>query len=194
MKITSAEFVTGAVSLSQLPDGARKEIAFLGRSNVGKSSLISSLCKQKKIARSGRTPGKTREINYFLINNQFYFVDLPGYGYARLPDQMRASLGALIEGYLQNRKSLTFVVQLIDARHEPTELDKMMVGWLDYYAVPFEIVLTKSDKLARSRKAASVKEAELAFNRFGSCRGVLLSSSDTGEGRKEILQVLSEYC
>ncbi|MDH4071181.1 MAG: ribosome biogenesis GTP-binding protein YihA/YsxC [Ignavibacteria bacterium] len=194
MKITSAEFVTGAVSLSQLPDGARKEIAFLGRSNVGKSSLISSLCKIKKIARSGRTPGKTREINYFLINNQFYFVDLPGYGYARLPDQMRASLGALIEGYLQNRKSLAFVIQLIDARHEPTELDKMMVGWLDYYGVPFEIVLTKSDKLARSRKAACVKEAELVFSRFGACRGVLLSSSDSGEGRKEILQVLSEYC
>lgn len=193
MKITSAEFVIGAVSLSQLPNDTRKEIAFLGRSNVGKSSLISSLCRQKKIARSGRTPGKTREINYFLINDRFYFVDLPGYGYARLPEQMRASLGALIEGYLQDRKSLTFVVQLIDARHEPTELDMMMVGWLDFYAIPFQIVLTKGDKLAQSRKAAGVKDAELAFRRFPSCRGVILSSADTGEGRTELLQIFADF-
>lgn len=193
MKITSAEFVLGAVEVDQLPRGSRKEIAFLGRSNVGKSSLISNLCSRPGLARSGKTPGKTRELNCYLINKSFHFVDLPGYGYARLPDQVRTRLGKLIESYLQGRDSLACVVQLIDSRHEPTALDMMMVGWLDYYEIPFLIVLSKADKLPRSKLAAYYRDAEHVFSRFRSLKGIVHYSSTTGEGKKEILDGLSEF-
>jgi GTP-binding protein len=193
MKITSAEFVLGAVGLDQLPHAPLKEIAFLGRSNVGKSSLISSLCGRPGLARSGKTPGKTRELNCYLVNKKFHFVDLPGYGYARLPDQVRTGLGKLIERYLQERKNLACVVQLIDSRHEPTALDMMMVGWLDYYEIPFLIVLSKSDKLPRSKLAGYYRDAEREFSRFRSLKGIVHFSSSTGEGKKEILTALSEF-
>ena len=123
MKIRSSEFVLGVSNLRQLPKTDLHEVAFLGRSNVGKSSLISTLCQRKSLARSSSTPGKTQELNYYLINERFYFVDLPGYGYARLPEQIRASLGSLIEEYLKKRRNLAFVVQLVDARHDPTALE-----------------------------------------------------------------------
>ena len=122
MKITTAEFVLGVANLRQLPKDSLKEIAFLGRSNVGKSSLINKLCARKALARSSSEPGKTRELNYYAINKQWYFVDLPGYGYARLPEQIRSSWGKLIEQYLKSRKELALVVQLIDARHHLAEL------------------------------------------------------------------------
>jgi len=193
MKISSADFLMGAATLAQLPRDSRKEVAFLGRSNVGKSTLINTLCRRKGLARAGNTPGRTREINYYLINNQFYFVDLPGYGYARLPEQMRASLGTLIETYLRERSSIACAVQLIDARHEPTPLDTLMMGWLDYYDLPFVIALTKSDKLPRSKMSLRKTEVEHAVRRYGSCRGALFSSADTGEGRNELLGIVSEY-
>ena len=193
MKILSAEFLLGAVSLNQLPDDQRKEIAFLGRSNVGKSSLISFLCKRKQLARSGGTPGKTREINYYLINKRFYFVDLPGYGFARLPEQLRASLASLIEGYLKERRTVACAIQVIDARHEPTPLDLMMIGWLDYYEIPFVVVLTKADKLPRSKVALRRSETEQFIRRYAACRGIVFSSVTNGEGRKEILNILSDY-
>ena len=128
MKINTAEFVLGAVNLRQLPKDGLSEVAFLGRSNVGKSSIINKLCNRKSLARPSSEPGKTREMNYYLINKEFYFVDLPGYGYARLPEQIRSSWGKLIEQYLKSRDQLSLVLQLVDARHEPTELDMMMIG------------------------------------------------------------------
>ncbi len=193
MNITSTEFVLGAASLEQLPEGSLKEVAFLGRSNVGKSSLISALCGKPGIARSGKTPGKTRELNYYLVNKKFYFVDLPGYGYARLPEQVRTGLGKLIEGYLQGRKTLACAIQLIDSRHEPTALDMMMVGWLDYYALPFLIVLSKSDKLPRSKLASYHRDAERAFSRFQHLKGIIHFSTSTGGGKAEILKIISEF-
>ena len=192
MKIATAEFVLGVANLRQLPKDDLREIAFLGRSNVGKSSLVNKLCNRKALARSSNDPGKTREINYFLINKEMYFVDLPGYGYAKVPEQIRSSWGKLIEQYLKSRRQLSLVLQLIDSRHEPTELDMMMVGWLDYYEIPFIIVLTKSDKLPRSKMPNYLKAARTTFQRFQFCKDVIPFSSITGEGRSEVLQIVAE--
>lgn len=193
MKIASAEFVLGAVNLRQLPKDGSKEIAFLGRSNVGKSSFINKLCNRKNLARSSADPGKTREMNYYLVNGEFYFVDLPGYGYARLPEQIRSSWGKLIEQYLKTRTQLALVLQLVDARHEPTELDMMMVGWLDYYEIPFLVALTKADKLPASKMPRIVQTAKDTFSRFSNCRDVLPFSSINGLGKAEVVKIIAEH-
>jgi GTP-binding protein len=193
MRITSAEFVLGVAQLRQLPKEPFKEIAFLGRSNVGKSSLINKLVNRKALARKSTEPGKTRELNYYLVNKQFYFVDLPGYGYAKVPEQIRSSWGKLIEQYLKTRENLSMVVQLIDSRHEPTELDLMMVGWLDYYEIPFVVILTKSDKLPRSKMPMYLKNARSAFTKFSLCKDVIPFSSITGEGRNELLGIIAQH-
>jgi len=192
MKIVSAEFALGAASLRQLPKDDLREIAFLGRSNVGKSSLVNKLCNRKSLARHSNEPGKTSELNYFLINKEMYFVDLPGYGYAKVPEQIRSSWGKMIEQYLKGRRQLSLVLQLIDSRHEPTELDLMMVGWLDYYEIPFIIVLTKSDKLPRSKMPNYVNAARDTFARFRFCKDVIPFSAVTGEGRSEVLNIITE--
>jgi hypothetical protein len=121
-------------------------------------------------------------MNYYLVNGEFYFVDLPGYGYARLPEQIRSSWGKLIEQYLKTRSQLSLVLQLVDARHEPTELDMMMVGWLDYYEIPFLVTLTKADKLPASKMPRIVQTAKETFSRFTNCREVLPFSSISGLG------------
>ncbi len=193
MKITSAEFLLGAVGTRQLPRDGRKETAFLGRSNVGKSSLINRLCGRKALARASSEPGKTRELNFYLINECCYFVDLPGYGYARAPDQLRSGWGKLVEEYLRTRRELALAVQLVDARHEPSPLDLMMVGWLDYYRIPFTAVLTKADKLPRSRMGAVMNEAEHVFGRHAHCRGVIAFSSVTGEGKTQLLGLIGDH-
>jgi GTP-binding protein len=193
MRITTAEFVLGVANLRQLPKDGMKEIAFLGRSNVGKSSLINRLCGRKSLARASSEPGKTRELNYYLINKQFYFVDLPGYGYAKLPAQIRSSWGKLIEQYLKMRGQLAMVVQLVDARHEPTELDLMMVGWLDYYSIPFLIALTKADKLPASKMPRYLEAARENFGRYAHCRGVVPFSSITGLGKTEVLGAVARH-
>jgi GTP-binding protein len=193
MKITSAEFVLGAASLRQLPKDGMKEVAFLGRSNVGKSSLINKLCSRKSLARTSSEPGKTRELNYYLINKKFYFVDLPGYGYAKLPEQIRSSWGKLIEQYLKTRDQLSLVVQLVDARHEPTELDMMMVGWLDYYEKPFLVALTKADKLPASKMPRFLSAARETFGRYPHCRDVIPFSSITGIGKTDVVQSIARH-
>jgi GTP-binding protein len=193
MRITTAEFVLGVANLRQLPKDGMKEVAFLGRSNVGKSSLINRLCGRKSLARTSAEPGKTRELNYYLVNKEFYFVDLPGYGYAKLPAQIRSSWGKLIEQYLKARNQLAMVVQLVDARHEPTELDLMMVGWLDYYSIPFLIALTKADKLPASKMPRYLEAARGSFGRFAHCRGIVPFSSITGLGKSEVLGAVAQH-
>ncbi len=193
MRITSAEFVLGVAALRQLPKDGVREVAFLGRSNVGKSSLINKLCGRKSLARPSNEPGKTRELNYYLINKKFYFVDLPGYGYAKVPEQVRSSWGKLIEQYLKGRDQLSLVVQLVDARHEPTELDMMMVGWLDYYSIPFLVALTKADKLPTSKMPRYVNEAKDRFTRFSCCKDVIPFSSITGVGKTELMRMITDH-
>ena len=193
MKITTAEFVLGVADLRQLPKDGLKEIAFLGRSNVGKSSLINKLCGRKSHARARSEPGKTRELNYYAINKQWYFVDLPGYGYAKLPEQIRSSWGKLIEQYLKSRKELSLVIQLIDARHEPSELDMMMVGWLDYYGIPFVVALTKADKLPTSKMPRYLAAARATFGRFTNCKDIIPVSSVSGLGKTDVLRCVAAH-
>jgi len=159
MKITGATFVKSATSPEHYPRDGRPEIAFMGRSNVGKSSLINSLLGTKGLARTSSTPGRTQLINFFLINEAFYFVDLPGYGYARVPQDIKKHWGPMVEKYLATRKNLVLSIVITDSRHEPTELDQVMKKWLDARGKPFVIVATKADKLSSNKLRASLSRA-----------------------------------
>src|SRR5215204_4504699 len=151
MKITSAEFIKSAFSEEHWTTDGLSEIAFLGRSNVGKSSLINSLLQRKGLARTSNTPGRTQSINFFLINESFYFVDLPGYGYARVSKTMRQDWGKMAEEYLSERAELRLFIQLVDARHQPTALDRSLHEWLEYHQKHSVVVATKADKLSKNQ-------------------------------------------
>lgn len=193
MKITSAEFVKSAFDRSHWLDDGRPEIAFLGRSNVGKSSLINSLLARKGLARTSNTPGRTQSINFFLINDAFYFADLPGYGYAKVSKSMRDDWGKMAEEYLAEREQIALCVQLIDARHKPTALDIQLNDWLDHYQKPRIVAATKSDKLSNNelKKALTVTQKTVGETR------VVPYSSQTGRGREnlwtEIIAAINEF-
>ena len=163
MKITSATFVKSATSPEHYPKDDRPEIAFMGRSNVGKSSLINSLLGVHGLARTSSTPGRTQLINFFLINDAFHFVDLPGYGYARVPRDVKKLWGPMIEKYLATRPGLVLSIVITDSRHEPTELDLRMKEWLEAREKPFIIVATKTDKLSSNQLRASLSRASAVF-------------------------------
>jgi len=182
MKITSAEFVKCAFNRDHWIDDVRPEIAFLGRSNVGKSSLINSLLQRKGLARTSNTPGRTQSINYFLINDSLYFVDLPGYGYAKVSKTMRSDWGAMAEEYLSSRDQLVLCIQLIDSRHEPTKLDLQLNEWLNFNGRPHIVVATKADKLSANQLAKQLKAIRITL-KFSE---VIPYSSETGKGRDEL--------
>ncbi len=149
MKILSAEFVISAVGPKQFPLDSKPQIAFAGRSNVGKSSIINSLLHRKNLVKTSQTPGKTQLINFFIINESFYFVDLPGYGYARVPHAVTDAWAPMIEGYLKSSPQLSAVVVLLDSRRELDERDVRLIEWLRQYDIPVIYALTKTDKLNR---------------------------------------------
>lgn len=182
MKITSAEFVKSAFERSHWVTDGRPEIAFLGRSNVGKSSLINSLLQRKGLARTSNTPGRTQSINFFLINDAFYFADLPGYGYARVSKTMRKDWGKMAEEYLANRKELVLFIQLVDSRHKPTELDLNLSEWLKIHGKNSIVVATKSDKLSSNQLLKTIRgiKDELPESK------VIAYSAQTGKGRDEV--------
>ena len=151
MRVSSIEFTIGAVGKGDLPAAGLPEIAFAGRSNVGKSSLINRLVQRKKLARTSSTPGKTQQLNYYLANEQLYLVDLPGYGFVSGGVGLRSILGKIVGRYISDRQELRAVLQLIDARHGPTELDLQMIEWLQEAQKPFLLVFTKADKLSRNK-------------------------------------------
>lgn len=157
MRIKQSEFIISAVRKPQYPIDERVEIAFVGRSNVGKSSIINALTNRKKLAKVSQTPGKTKLINFFLINNDFYLVDLPGYGYAKVSKAEKESWGKTIEDYLAGRDELKRVVLLIDSRHKPTADDIMMHEWILHYGYDVTVVATKSDKLSNNELRKSEK-------------------------------------
>jgi GTP-binding protein len=159
MKIKSAKFVKSATSPEHYPRDGRPEIAFMGRSNVGKSSLINSLLGVKGLARTSNTPGRTQLVNFFLINESFYFVDLPGYGYARVPSAVKREWGPMVDKYLATRPNLVLSIVITDSRHEPTDLDLRMKEWLEAKGKPFVIVATKADKLSSNQLRASLSRA-----------------------------------
>ena len=187
MKISSAEFVKSAFDRPHWITDGRPEIAFLGRSNVGKSSLINSLLQRKALARTSNTPGRTQSINFFLINDSFYFVDLPGYGFAKVSKAMRQDWGSMAEQYLPEREELALSVQLVDARHEPTSLDKQLNEWLVYNEKEFLTVATKADKLSKNQlqKQLNVIKKTLPGGT------ILAYSSETGYGKDALWEHIS---
>lgn len=188
MKITSTEFVKSAFQKEHWIDSGLPEIAFLGRSNVGKSSLINSLLQRKGLARTSNTPGRTQSINYFLINEALYFVDLPGYGYARVSKSTRSDWGKMAEEYLSLNPQLALCVQLVDSRHEPTTLDMELNEWLNYHAKPHIVVATKSDKLSSNQLIKQLKVLRAALRHSE----LLEYSSQTGKGRDKVWSVIEK--
>lgn len=182
MKITSAEFVKSAFNESHWTTDGLPEISFLGRSNVGKSSLINSLLQRKGLARTSNTPGRTQSINFFLINEAFYFVDLPGYGYARVSKTMRSDWGAMAEEYLSKRAPLKLSIQLIDSRHAPTALDLQLNEWLVYHEKPHLVVATKADKLSNNELKKSLERVASALP----ASKTIAYSATTGKGRDDV--------
>jgi GTP-binding protein len=166
MLIKKSDFVTSAVKPNQYPIDNRPEIAFVGRSNVGKSSIINSLTNRRHLAKVSGTPGKTRLINFFIINDSFYLVDLPGYGYAKVSKSEKESWGKIIEDYLVKRETLKRVVLLVDCRHKPTGDDILMHEWIKHYGYDVMVVATKSDKLTKNelRKSETVIRETLKLN------------------------------
>lgn len=154
MKITSAEFIKSAVWPPQYPPATLPEIAFVGRSNVGKSSLMNTLVGRKQLAKTSQTPGRTQLINFFSINKAMSFVDLPGYGFARVPRSVKKDWGDMIETYLRERQNLAMVVFILDLRRDPSDDDLSLLDWLEYYRIPFTVILTKSDKLSNNQAIA----------------------------------------
>ena len=150
MKITSVEFVTSAVRRSQYPTDKKPEFLLVGRSNVGKSSFINTLTNRKSLARISAVPGKTQTLNFYLINEDFYLVDVPGYGFAKVSKVLKNKFGLIIEDYLKERDNLKMVFMLIDFRHKPTNDDVLMYNYLKYYQIPVTIIATKSDKVSRN--------------------------------------------
>ena len=183
--IKTAEFETSAVRPGQYPASGLPEVAFAGRSNVGKSSLINCLVQRKKLVRTSRTPGLTRMINFFRINGACYFVDLPGYGFARVPENVRAQWKPMVESYLLGRKTLRGIVHIMDARHLPTQDDLQLWTWLLDRRIPAVPVLTKADKVAKGKWSA---QAKMAAQSLGvQPDRVVLFSSVAGLGREELL-------
>lgn len=189
MKVNNVSLDAVAVKPAQYPTDEMPEIAFAGKSNVGKSSLINSMVYRKAIARTSQNPGKTRTINFYNVENKLYFVDLPGYGYAKAPKTEIAKWGKMIENYLLKRKTLRAIILLIDIRHEPGENDRMMYDWLKHYGYKIIIIATKSDKLKRSQlsKHISMLRKSLQLDKSDL---LIPFSSETKDGRDELWEVI----
>jgi len=191
MKVINTEFVTGAVSSKQYPKEPFPEFAFVGRSNVGKSSLIRSLLNRKKLVRISSTPGKTREINFFRINEKLMFADLPGYGFARVTPALQKKWKQMIEEYLINREPLMAIVFIVDIRRKPTELDITLKEWLEDLDRNYFLVITKSDKLSGVQRSKQTKIIKSAFMGANALAAVTYSSKNH-LGRKELWSQLQK--
>ncbi len=191
MKLSSSEFIISAVSPKQYPDTGLPEIALVGRSNVGKSSLINCFLNRRNFARTSSRPGKTGQLNYYLINKAFYFVDLPGYGFAQVSKEVKAQWGKMIESYLNNRQELKAVIQLVDLRHPPSKDDKTMYDWLMNSNIPTLIVATKADKISRGQWQKHLKAIKDAFDLPGT-DVILPFSAETAIGREELHNLVEE--
>ncbi|MBB3131797.1 GTP-binding protein [Paenibacillus rhizosphaerae] len=192
MKVTNAEFIISAVGPDQYPEDALPEIALAGRSNVGKSSLINRMINRKNLARTSSTPGKTQHMNYYRINEGLYFVDFPGYGYAKVSKTQRAAWGKMIEKYMLERQTLKLVLMVVDLRHPPTKDDVMMYDWLKHYDIPICVVATKADKIPKSRWPKHVKQMKDSLLLRSNDLFVMFSS-ELGVGKEELWSVIQSF-
>lgn len=181
MKVTSAEFIKSAFKEADWPRDPKPEIAFLGRSNVGKSSFINSLLGVRGLARTSSTPGRTQAINFFLINKKFRFVDLPGYGYARAPKDLKAKWSKAATDYLAKRACLVLSIHIVDSRHDPSKQDLQLHEWLEHHKKPHIIVATKSDKLSNNELRRNIARAKRALGNDQ----IILFSAISGRGRED---------
>ena len=186
MKVVKAEFLKSAFKEDDWPKDSKPEIAFLGRSNVGKSSLINSLLLVHGLARTSSTPGRTQSLNFFLINNRFRFVDFPGFGYARVPREIKSSWGEMATGYLAKRRQLVLSIHIVDSRHEPTKQDLQLHEWLKEYEKPRLIVATKSDKLSNNELKKNLEHIARVLNDDS----VMAYSAKSGRGRDELWRAI----
>jgi GTP-binding protein len=183
VKISSARFVKSATRSDDFPRDQRPEIAFCGRSNIGKSSLLNTLAEIHGLARTSSSPGRTQTVNFFLINERIYFVDLPGYGYAKVPKAVKQGWGPMVERYLQDREQLKLVVMLVDSRLPPRDSDVMMKQWLDHHGIPNKVVLTKTDKLSSNQLVHALRRGAETLN----TKEIIAFSAVTGAGKDKIL-------
>lgn len=193
MIVNSARFVSSSPAVGKCPQDRRHEYAFIGRSNVGKSSLINMLTGRKSLAMTSSTPGKTMLINHFMVNDEWYIVDLPGYGYARRSKEDRIKLERMIKSYILNRDEMTNLFVLVDGRHKPQKIDMEFMEWLAENSIPFSIVFTKLDKLSSlAAKKATAAYLEQMLEHWEALPLVFRTSSEDGRGRNEILDYIEE--
>ena len=193
MEITSAKFVISNTQLSKCPQDGKPEYAFIGRSNVGKSSLINMFARNKKLAMTSATPGKTLLINHFLFNEQWYLVDLPGYGYAQRGKKQQEKITQIIETYILEREQMTCLFVLLDCRHEPQKIDLEFMEWLGENGVPFAIVFTKTDKLSGGKLKMNIDTYKKVLSeQWEELPPIFTTSSEKNLGRKELLDYIDE--
>lgn len=188
MKIISSEYVASVASSESYLETDKSEVLLLGRSNVGKSSFINMILNRKNIAYTSGKPGKTQTLNFYHVNDEFYLVDAPGYGYAKVNKKVREKFGAMIEEYLTQRDNLKLVMLLVDLRHTPTQDDIMMYEFLSYYDIPTVIIATKSDKLSNNKIASAVRDLRTYFK----C-DIIPTSSFNGNGKDDVYKKISEF-
>lgn len=192
MKVTQVELMISAVRPDQYPGGDRPEIALAGRSNVGKSSLINKMIHRKSEARTSQHPGKTQTLNFYLINEELIFVDVPGYGYAKVSKKQREQWGIMIETYLTERGVLRAVILIVDVRHPPTKDDVLMYDWLKHFGIPVIIVATKADKIKKSQQDRHLKVVRETL-KMDAADELVLFSSETGAGKEQVWKLIRQY-
>jgi GTP-binding protein len=188
VRTSSARFVKSAKQPNDFPKDRIPEIAFCGRSNSGKSSLLNALTNSRGLARTSSSPGRTQLINFFLVDGETYYVDLPGYGYAKVPKGIRDSFGEMVESYLQNREPLKLAIMLVDSRMPPTDSDQVMKEWLDHFGIPSLVVLTKSDKISRNELTKALKTGAATLQ----TKEIIAFSAITGFGKEAILKKIRD--
>lgn len=193
MEFKKGEFVTGAPSLEACPDPYYPEICFAGRSNVGKSSIINAILNHGGLARTSNTPGKTQQMNYYLIDEKCYFVDLPGFGYAKVSKKERERWGRDIREYLNDRKTLRLVLHIVDIRHKPSALDEDFFYWLGVNRMPFAVVLNKADKLSRNKQNQSKFRLQRILSEMNIEVPVMIASAEKKTGVNEIQSIITEF-
>jgi len=193
MAFKTATFITGAPNLDACPPATMAEFCFAGRSNVGKSSLINKVTNKRRLARTSNTPGKTQQMNYYSIDDSFYIVDLPGFGFAKVPKKERERWGKDIQHYLQNRETLRLILHLVDARHPPTQLDEDFFFWMASNGMPFSVIMTKADKLSNNKLASSKKTVRNVLKDMNIEVPIIPCSAETSRGIDELKSLIREF-